>query len=311
MRKLLIFLAFLMPLCCKAQEPRWAVVDVSSCFLRQKPDYESANESQCLMGTVVEVTGADRYWRKVNVPDYKDVWTNELCLAFMTESQKDAYIAAPKWMCAATYSTIYSAPDHAAEPVCDFIKGDLVRKDGAVKGDWAPVLTASGRKGWVPARDLVDYETWASSVKAWASSVIATALSLRGVPYMWGGNTVKHFDCSGFTKFVYMMNGIVLPRNASQQIKTGETIPYDLSKMRAGDLVFFGNAARGSVTHVALYMGDGKIIHSSMLVRVNSLVKGEEDYYEKEVVGVRRILGHADDGSGISSVKAGPWYFKK
>ena len=76
--------------------PQWAVVNSSSCFLRLKPDYESGNESQALMGTVLRVKGAERYWRQVDAPDYKDVWTTELNVAFMDEAGKDAWIAAPK-----------------------------------------------------------------------------------------------------------------------------------------------------------------------------------------------------------------------
>ena len=49
--------------------PQWAVVNSSSCFLRLKPDYESGNESQALMGTVLRVKGAERYWRQVDAPD--------------------------------------------------------------------------------------------------------------------------------------------------------------------------------------------------------------------------------------------------
>jgi hypothetical protein len=65
------------------------------------------------------------------------------------------------------------------------------------------------------------------------------------------------------------------------------------------------------VAHVAMYLGDKKIIHSSQLVRINSLTPDGEDYYERSnPLGVRRILGHVDEpGSGIRSVAAHPWYF--
>ena len=93
MRKpVLILLAALLCLSSAAQEKKWAVVDISSCFLRAKPDYESSNESQCLMGTVLELTGSDRYWRRVNAPDYRDVWTTELGLAMMTEAEKEVLV---------------------------------------------------------------------------------------------------------------------------------------------------------------------------------------------------------------------------
>ena len=77
--------ALSLPATAQQDGKRWAVVDISSCFLRLKADYESSNETQCLMGTVLEVKGEDRYWRQVDAPFYKDCWTNELALAFMGE----------------------------------------------------------------------------------------------------------------------------------------------------------------------------------------------------------------------------------
>lgn len=300
-----------------AAEPQrqWAVVDISSCFLRAEPDYESGNESQCLMGTVVEITGSDRYWRKVNVPDYKNVWTNELALAPMSKEEIEAYKAAPKWICTAESSHIFTAPDLGSERIGDFSMGDIVRKSpkAAVQG-WCSVLTASGKQGWVPADDVSDLDQWAVGIKATEESLVATAKLFLGTPYMWGGNTAKYFDCSGLTKLVYMMNGIVLPRNAREQINCGEVIPYELSRMRPGDLIFYGRMGSdgkpASVAHVAMYIGGGRIIHSSQYVRINSIVKGQPDYYERETVGVRRMLGNVDMGKGISSAAKAPWYFQ-
>ena len=300
-----------------AAEPQkqWAVVDISSCFLRAQPDYESGNESQCLMGTVVEITGSDRYWRRVNAPDYRNVWTNELALVPMSETQIRAYKAAPKWVCTSEHSYIYTAPDRNSERIGDFSMGDIVRKASkpAPRG-WCSVQTASGKDGWVPSEDVRDLDEWAGSVKATGESLVATAKRFLGTPYMWGGNTAKYFDCSGLVKLVYMMNGIVLPRNAREQIRCGEAVPYDFSKMQPGDLIFYGRMGSdgkpASVAHVAMYIGDGRIIHSSQYVRINSLVKGQPDYYERETVGVCRILGNVDKGKGIRSAAVAPWYFQ-
>ena len=301
---LMILAAVLLPLSCHASDGRWAVVNISSCFLRAAPDYESSNESQCLMGTVVEVTGADRYWRRVNAPDYKDCWTNELALAFMDDAQKDAYIAAPKMICTARYSSLYSSPEEDASLVGDFTMGDIVRCASGRRPGWTQVLMADGREVWVKTSDVAPLDEWASSRHPDGATLSAFAETLLGTPYMWGGNTSKYFDCSGFTKFVYLMNGIVLPRNAREQIHCGIDVPFDFSLMRPGDLVFFGRKASdgsiASVTHVAMYIGDGRIIHSSQLVRINSLSPGLKDSYGRTPIAVRRILGNADRGRFIS-----------
>ncbi len=101
--------------------------------------------------------------------------------------------------------------------------------------------------------------TTASTVSASiADQVIATGLKYQGVPYEYGaesGNT-SSFDCSSFTQFIFEQNGISLPRSSKQQSTVGTFVPRN--ELQPGDLVFFYSP----VHHVAIYMGDGKILHT-------------------------------------------------
>jgi cell wall-associated NlpC family hydrolase len=101
-------------------------------------------------------------------------------------------------------------------------------------------------------------------------------------------------DCSGFTKTVLLMNGIVLLRDASQQAKTGTEIDisagYD--NLKKGDLMFFGK--NGRIRHVAIYLGNEEFIHASGYVRISSLDPAKPNYDEhntKEFVKASRITG--------------------
>jgi len=316
-RILLLAAAVLCTLTATAQNwdgPQWAVVNSSSCFMRLKPDYESGNETQALMGTVLRVHGAERYWRQVDAPDYPDVWTTEHNIALMDEAGKDAWIAAPKYLCAVEYTHLFAEPSLTAERVCDFTLGDLVRKGTESRRGWVQVFLPSGRACWARAYDVMDFGQWVRTREATREALLATARQFVGTPYMWGGASVKHFDCSGFTQFVYRQCGVVLPRNAREQIHTGEEVPYDFDKMLPGDLLFYGTPASAKkkmvVAHVAMYYGDRKIIHSSQTVRISSLVPEGEDFYDRQPLAVRRILGHVDEpGSGIRSVSVRPWYY--
>lgn len=292
--------------------PQWAVVNTSSCFLRIRPDYESANETQALMGTVLRVRDTDRYWRHVDAPDYADVWTTEMNLAPMDEADKDAWIAAPKYICTAEYTHLYDGPSESAERVCDFTLGGLVRQGTRRQGDWVQAFLPSGRACWARGCDVTDLDGWIRSREATPEALVAAARRFLGTPYMWGGASAGYFDCSGFTQFVYRQCGIVLPRNAGEQVRCGRPVPFDFGEMQPGDLVFFGTPATArkpmSVSHVGMYCGGEKIIHASMLVRVSSLTPGGEDFYDREPLAVRRMLGHAE-GDGIRSVAERPWYY--
>lgn len=316
MKKLFLISAFLGLFLVPAQAydgPEWAVVSSSSCFLRLKPDYESGCETQCLMGTVLRVKDAERYWRKVDAPDYPDVWITELNAAFMDEDGKNAWISAPKYICTAEYTHLYEGPSLKSRRLGDFIMSDLVRKGANRRRGWVEVFLPDGRRAWVQSKDVADFQEWTLSRKASEEALMKAALERVGTPYMWGGASIKHFDCSGFTQFVYRQCGIVLPRNAREQIHTGMEVPYDFSAMRPGDLLFYGSPATDEkpmvVTHVAMYYGDKKIIHSSQLVRISSLVPEGEDFYDRTPLAVRRILGHVDASPLTRTLSSRPWYY--
>lgn len=307
-RALIIFLTVAMTAATMtAQEKRMAVVETSTCYMRIAPDYESALETQELMGTVVEIVGEQGYWREIVSPQPYKAWTTEKTLVEMTGEEMDEYKKAPKYMFTGLYGHIYTKPSEKSQTMCDLVGGDVMRMalkggraDKAVrterravtKGKWAQVVLPSGRTGWVcrkalrPLDDRIDIrmgdkaEGKISQEKM--EDIIASAMKLVGVPYMWGGMSSKGVDCSGLVRIACIMNDVLLPRNASQQIKCG--VPVELADLQRGDLVFFGKPATEDkpmrVTHVGIYLGDNHIIHASHLVRINSLIPGDEDYYE-------------------------------
>ena len=87
-RLIFIISAILMTLTCPAQQKRWAVVDLSSIYMRTAPDYESALETQELMGTIVEVIGEQGYWREIVSPQPYKAWCTEKGIIEMSEEDK-------------------------------------------------------------------------------------------------------------------------------------------------------------------------------------------------------------------------------
>ncbi|HZO19222.1 MAG TPA: C40 family peptidase [Gemmatimonadaceae bacterium] len=126
-----------------------------------------------------------------------------------------------------------------------------------------------------------------------AASVIRTANRYEGIRYAYGGATpTKGFDCSGFVQYVFARHGIDLPRTARQIADVGEPISLDRGDLREGDLLFFaGSGTR--IDHVAIYLGEDRIIHSTASgggVRVESLTTPRGEWFDRRLVAARRLV---------------------
>lgn len=126
-----------------------------------------------------------------------------------------------------------------------------------------------------------------------AADVVQTALDVLGSPYQWGGTAENGFDCSGLVQYAYARHGIRLPRTSRAQSESGTPVPVDLDSLRSGDILAFAAQRGGAVTHVGMYVGDGKFIHSSSRgVKLSRLDPRDPDgaYWIPRWVGVRRLL---------------------
>ncbi len=174
--------------------------------------------------------------------------------------------------------------------------------DVQVDGDFGPAtreavlqfqkahsLTADGLVGALSYQTLLHRpmpEVTPKSYLAGSNNIISTAQQYLGVPYVWGGSSPSGFDCSGFVQYVYAQCGINLPRTADIQGTAG----YAVSKaeLQPGDLVFFAGDYV-NVSHVGIYVGDGKMVHASQSgIAYDSLYR---DYRVAHYVAARRVLG--------------------
>ena len=125
-----------------------------------------------------------------------------------------------------------------------------------------------------------------------AARLLNTADQYVGVRYVWGGSTPKGFDCSGFTKYVFAKNGVTLPRTSREQVRAGDAIALDFDSMRPGDILLFAEPGE-AISHVAIYVGSGRIIHSSQAmggVDYLDLDGSRGAWYVQNLVAVRRLL---------------------
>lgn len=191
-----------------------------------------------------------------------------------------ATLACVLW--AGVHATAWAAPDASADAVSRFLaERGLLDAAAQVSGAGDPAAPATVERG--TDRSLM------GQVRDKASDMVMTAMNFLGVPYRRGGNSADEgFDCSGFTRHIFEMSlGLVLPRRADDQASAPGFISVARDELKPGDLVFF-NTLRRTFSHVGIYVGDGKFIHSP---RSGASVRIEDmrvSYWTKRFTGARR-----------------------
>ncbi|SBW04064.1 C40 family peptidase [uncultured Dysgonomonas sp.] len=295
-------------------EKTYGVINVSVADARMGASYAAEMGTQLLLGAPVQVLQHDDWWRIKSAEGYV-AWTTGGSFVRMTKDDFNKWITAKKIIFTGDYGFGYENPDEKKQRVSDLAFGNMLKLE-ADNGRFYKVSYPDGRIAYVLKSQSKPYEEWLTSVKLTEESILEKALSLKGIPYTWGGTSVKGMDCSGFTKTVMLMHGIILMRDASQQVKTG--IPVDISNgyenLRPGDLMFFGKKAQEGkkerIRHVAFYKGDKEFIHASGYIRINSLDSTKANYDElntREFVRASRVIG-AVDTKGIWSINNSPLY---
>jgi cell wall-associated NlpC family hydrolase len=126
-----------------------------------------------------------------------------------------------------------------------------------------------------------------------AADVVQTAIEALGTPYIWGGTADNGFDCSGLVQYAYGQHGIRLPRLSRDQARAGAEVTPVAEALRPGDILLFSAQPGSGVTHVGMYVGELKFIHSSSRgVKLSRLDPHDPEgaYWLERWVGVRRII---------------------
>ncbi|MFN2397653.1 MAG: NlpC/P60 family protein [Gemmatimonadaceae bacterium] len=126
-------------------------------------------------------------------------------------------------------------------------------------------LGARIASGVVESGEVIEAELLVSRFPGNGASVASSALELfEGAPYEWGGITPWGADCSGFVQSCFSLHGVLLPRDAWQQAKCGSDAAHDLALLEPGDLAFFSDREDRRVTHVAVALGDSRLVHLAL-----------------------------------------------
>lgn len=292
---------------------QWAQVRLSAASLRGEGRHAAEMVTQGVMGMPLRVLSTGGEWWRVQTPDGYISYVPSSSVVTKTPAEMEQWRKSNRLIVTAPYQTrVYVSPtaNGVRDVVTDAVLGNIFVATGDNSDGRLGVELPDGRKGYIDADAVENFSEWATQDFN-PEQILDVAYSMEGTPYLWGGTSVKAIDCSGLAKVSYFSNGLILMRDASQQALTGTRIEAkDWRDCQAGDLLFFGNAKTGRVTHVAIYDHDGNYVHSSGRVKRNSVDPQSPAYLTTPFLHAVRI--HGNEGTkGITRVRDHGWYFNK
>ena len=283
---------------------RKAIINISVANLRSNPGHSSELATQATLGTIVKLYKEEDDWYYVQTPDNYLAWVDAGGIELADELKAKNWDSDEKIIYTQTYGHAYSGPDENTSIVSDLTAGNMLTILRYTDKNYM-VRFPDGRNAFVRENEAEPYDAWLKNLNPTIETLVSTGQSLMGVPYLWGGTSTKGVDCSGFTKTIYFLNGMVIPRDASQQVRTGILVDSigNFEKLQGGDLLFFGTKATDStkekVVHVGMWIGNNEFIHSSGRVRISSMDKASKNYDEYNLnryLRTKRIFKQEGEG---------------
>ncbi len=263
----------------------YGVIDVSVANLRGEGKHSAELVTQATLGTPVKIWKRTEEWYYIQTPDDYLSWVDHGGITPMDREEFREWKSSEKIIYKDPFGQSYSEASVDSKPVTDLVVGAILELE-AEQGDFYKVRYPDGKAAFIAKDEASRYSEWLNNLENEEEQLVATAENLMGLPYLWGGTSSKGVDCSGYTKTIYFMNGMVIPRDASQQVREGKLIDStgNFEDLQIGDLLFFGKKATDStsekVVHVGMWIGDNEFIHSSGDVHISSMDEEAENYDE-------------------------------
>lgn len=272
--------------------------------IRSEPKHSAELGTQGLLGMQLKVLDKNGDFYRVQTPDGYISWVDKGGIYRMNKGEFDSWKTSKKIMFTQNFGFVFADKKNLDKIVSDITLGGLLKYIDE-DDTFYKVEYPDKRQGFVKKSEAVLYKNWLTTINPNQENVESTAKSMLGFPYLWGGTSSKGMDCSGFTKMTYLLNGFVIPRDASQQINAGKIVDNDLnfSNLQKGDLLFFGTKAtedkKQRVVHVGIWLGNDKMefIHSSGNVHISSMNENHplyDEFNKNRYLGSRRYLGIKD-----------------
>ena len=282
----------------------FAIARNSVINIRSAPKHSAELGTQGLLGTSLKILDKQGDFYRIQTPDSYISWVDKGGIERMNKKEFDAWNSAKKVIFTKNLGYVFATKNSNSDIISDITLGGLL-KYVSEDATFYEVQYPDKRIGFLKKSESFMYKNWLQKLQTSKENIETVAKSMNGFPYLWGGTSSKGIDCSGFTKMVYLMNGFVIPRDASQQINAGKTVDInlDFTTLEKGDLLFFGREAttekKQRVVHVGIWLGNDKMefIHASGNVHTSSMNKNELNYDEmnkNRYLGSKRYLDVSD-----------------
>jgi gamma-D-glutamyl-L-lysine dipeptidyl-peptidase len=274
----------------QAQTTRFVVsVPVANMFSKPSSDVDVV--SQAIFSTNVEEIGEQPGWVRIRTP--RDGYTGWVSRADMVELHGNAGYATTGEIAEVEElrSHLYREPDvttHAPLMTLPF-EARLQVVQEMPGGRWLKVKLPDQRVAWEQQGDIALSMNGGADLAPHmtVSQMVKFSQHFLGLPYTWGGTSSFGYDCSGFVQMLMRQRGYLIPRDADVQAAWNGFKPVKVSKLRAGDVLFFGSD--GKITHTGMFIGHGKFIqattHEHPVIQISRL----DAYWRNLLVAERRV----------------------
>jgi len=220
---------------------------------RLEPADESEIRMQLVFGDLVRIIEVQDNWTQLEMVKYDySCWVDTKHIAILNETE---------------FNSILNQKEVRVRDYASSILNENNEIIHLVKGCILP--NYKDKKLFFGSQSFTFLGNTNENISKSKNEIVKTALEYLNSPYLWGGNSPYGIDCSGLTQMSYSLHGTQIPRDASEQVKIGETIQL-VEESEPGDLAYFDNK-EGIITHVGIILGNNEIIHASGHTRIDKL----------------------------------------
>lgn len=280
----------------EAVEKPWALVSVPVASMTSRPVFAAALTTQAVMGTPLRVLEYRRPFWRVQTPDGYIGWVHGMQIARLTQAELADWNVSDKIIVTARSASV---SDASGSTIMTLGVGSVLRRVGAADGK-VQVRLPDADGGYVSLADVQDADAYEQKweklrhgdEKAFRMEFVKSAKQFLGTSYLWGGTSSGGLDCSGFVSLVWRLSGVIVSRDADQQLAQSKKRAFSRPEdIEPGLLLGFGKMkedGRTVIEHIGISLGGGDFIHSLGSVRIESLSQHSPRYSAYEA---GRFLG--------------------